>query len=314
MKTYQYFWNKFAQLQEKKNPTAIWLEESVEHHCFSCKTQKGCRLIKCNHETCNHYSHIDCAIQSSLLLMDYNCLIIYQCPEHFDKIRVCQCNKVYSPKDSLIFCSKCNECYHPQCIYGPNWTQQSNEFICQDCKRNIENLETKGKLAKMMKFNSAVEVLEPLNLLIFQISPIIDACLANSEEFFPISSVSDVLEICNNIISNGPNVSKSIYEAYQKLEIIELLNKWFQDLTNIKDGFDKEILSFVQSIVNKISLVFNKADLQNQLQLIISAIISLEQISERTNSKIAINEIISFHSMISSLLNIFKILESLIQV
>jgi hypothetical protein len=243
-----------GETQKKK-----WKVASENESLCSVCDEKGGVLIRCSHEKCSQFFHLDCSLNHGGLSLFDNGLLICECDTHHKDCIFCSCKEKYDPSKAMIYCDSCSDWYHlscenesPQALNLPNYTCRS----CQDLQAHGKTVSKSVKEKNEEKdFRStcnqnALRIVGFLNDLAVTICPIIDSLsessnAENNDEdnlLIDISELNNAIEYLTSpplIVSSEPNHEKSPEEeAVETWEINKLAEEWVRKCYEIKEKSD----------------------------------------------------------------------------
>lgn len=244
-----------------------------ESLCAMCEDNGGV-LMKCAHEKCSTYFHMDCAMNhGGISLMD-NGLLICECDNHYKEIIFCSCKQKYDGSKAMIFCDECCDWYHLTCEHISSAQQHLDRYTCRSCLDLLNHGKTVSKAVKdknlEKEFRStcnqnALRVLGHINELAVVVCPIIDSLSAVNDESIDISELNNTIEYLSTPPYSPAQPSTSSENGSDENEdshflklfgVQDLVQEWLKKCHEAKSAWEKWIASievFTSQIMSELS-------------------------------------------------------------
>jgi hypothetical protein len=252
-----------------------------ESLCAVCE-EKGGVLIRCSHEKCSQFFHLDCALnQGGLTLLD-NGLLLCECENHHKELLFCTCKEKYDPTKAMIFCSGCCDWYHFNCEHISTDMQNQENYFCRSCsdlkaqgKSVSKTVQERNKEKDYLSVcnQAALRFIGVLHDLAITVGPIIDSLTIKSEDsdmILDISELYNALDYLNSppFASNPNTLDKSDEEeTLILLGFPSFLNSWIEKCHEMKDKCNKW-LEKVASLSDEICQTLDHTLSQTHIQLV----------------------------------------------
>eukprot|EP01039_Chlorochromonas_danica_P002233 gene2233-2441_t len=276
--------------------------------CVLCDELGGGALIRCNHEKCNKYFHLDCAFHNGGLSLSDSGLLTYECDAHFKHVVFCKCRTKYENTKPMVFCDECCDWYHESCEnIKPNDLDQLDKYICTNCRAVLKtgkhitqsvkdkNLE---KEARSFANQNAITAVGILVEIASQVCPVMDSLYGHSTDPVEISDVREIIDYLSSAAFRPPKASNESMEEgdkaksdeadfIQSLGVLPLLVLWKQHAVKYLDrwaGWQQSVVAVCQDFVqdNEQASISLRADRIPKVTAFLKTLQTLEK--ERTGS------------------------------
>ena len=226
--------------------------------CYECNAgaQYSSVLIKCRHDGCTNFYHLDCAHNSKgefyLDIADGHKLE-FDCEEHFVPPKFCLCKSEYDASKSMLLCDDCHEWYHYDCIKISE-KKAPDQYICKDCTAlKKEGKKVPDKVVQRNKSKDetsaraldAFKAIDVLTEIVSNVCPLVDSTPPRTPSIWSIKEIDGAVRIVSSKLWSAEYDRSG--EEIEKFGTEDLVGAWRAQLVEarntmalwINSGMDK---------------------------------------------------------------------------